>query len=178
MATIKSNGFKFHTCETNRIESLLTGNTFAQLKLSDEFVQDRSATAETACQNGMFLVYDEMTGEVRKPADDEEIVYLQYSAPLLYDMRDEGAADFAVGVENDFLPVMIPVQYNDVITTDAVVGDYDTIEKEHYATVNADGFLEMRGAVKPANAAVVLQVKEKYTMPHGGRGIKFVVVSK
>ena len=176
MATIKSNGYRFHTCETNRIESLLTGNTFAQLPLSDEFVIGRGATEETACQNGMFLVYDEIAGEVRKPLNDEEIVYLQYSAPLLYDMREEGAADFAVGVENDFLPVMVPVQYNDVITTDAVVGDFATINKGDYATVNADGFMEIRGAVRPADAAVVLRVKEKYTMPHGGRGIKFVVV--
>ncbi len=181
MATIKSAGYKYHSCETNRIEALLTGNTFAQLALNPaEFQKGLNPEAgKVACQNGMLLVSDDAAGMVRLPVDEDEVVYLHYSAPLHYDVRSQGTADFAVGVENDMNPVLIPLQFDDKFTLDGVVlGVGVTLENVvgKYGVVNAEGFIEFANTAPSVTAKQVFEAIKVYTMPHGGVGVKVKVV--
>lgn len=176
---LKENDKRFFTVEGNILVGLDNRDVRSQLPLDSSFNTNRStATQDDACQNGMFLVYDEVAGKVRRPANENEHVYLHYSSPLNYDVRTAGHADFAVGIENGFYPVLVAIYNGDKITTDAIdATDFDAVAEGDYF-VPTNGVLTHVGATKPVSGFMCAQLVKggKTTMPHGGPGFKVKLI--
>lgn len=119
------NDGKYAVLEGNLLSARKTGQVKAQLPLNESDFENDPA------ENGMVLIYDEVDGSVRKPADDEgslgssdnktdEKVMLHFSVEKLYNVREQSLADFALPL-GEFYPRLYELNKGDKFTTDAVV---------------------------------------------------------
>lgn len=171
-------GTPYGCVEMNHATWARDGRVPSQLPLSaTEF-------ASTRCENGFWLVYDEVAKVVRKPAAVTEAVALVYSAEKDYGMPLQGGLGYFSQKAGDYPRLGRPV-LGDKYTTNTFL--YDTTEFANAAAVNtalaayATTPLYLipdteTGAPlltkTPATATTVAKVIKVYTVPNGQPGIK------
>lgn len=171
-------GTPYGCVEMNHATWARDGRVPSQLPLSaTEF-------ASTRCENGFWLVYDEVAKAVRKPTAVTEAVALVYSAEKDYGMPLQGGLGYFSQKAGDYPRLGRPV-LGDKYTTNVFC--YDTTEFTSVAALNtalaayATTTLYLipdteTGAPlltkTPATATTVAKVIKVYTVPNGQPGIK------
>lgn len=171
-------GTPYGCVEVNHATWARDGRVPSQLPLSaTEF-------ASTRCENGFWLVYDEVAKAVRKPTAVTEAVALVYSAEKDYGMPLQGGLGYFSQKAGDYPRLGRPV-IGDKYTTNVFC--YDTTEFNTAAALNsalaayATTPLYLipdatTGAplltATPATATTVAKVIKVYTVPNGQPGIK------
>lgn len=173
---------KYGIVETNHVSFPKTGRVFAQLPLkAEEF------NAAAPCENGMWLVYDTINGNVHKPAAKTDVVGLVYSAEKEYNPYEAGLKNFALVPGGLYPRIGLPMAM-DTYTTNCFC--YDTDEFTDDAAVKTalapetlkttpvylipdttDGAPKMT-KTKDDTEGVIAQVVKMTTMPDGTFGIK------
>ncbi len=183
MATIRNastNCGGYGVVEMNHVASVKTGQIYAQLPL-DGTTDFASAPAE----NGMLLVYDEITGVVRKPDAITEYVYLHKSVEKMYSSETVGLKEFALAKATTY-PRLYKLNVGDTFTTTAF--SYADSTYANVAAIQAAittsvvyGICSTTGDIAIVATAggtelVVLKAIKTTTLPDGTTGIKFRVV--
>lgn len=172
--------------EPNKISAQRTKEIFDMLPLDD---------AVTACEQGMVLVYDDVTGKVRKPNlknDTNALFGLVYNEIVLEDQRLLGDENYVMMnfKESKYqsavkaYPRLLGFTKGDIFTTNVITTDdgkaLPAVGK--FYQPDADGYWSENKSitdVKDLSAATVgpvLQVKKQYTTPDRQLAVKFVVV--
>jgi hypothetical protein len=162
MAKIVKNGYG--QVEPNHLSAQRTGQIYAQLP---------AAAAFDMVENGMFLKYDLVAGEMNTTGAGEDM--LVYSEIKLYDKNRQGYKDFALlksdAVGGKIYPRLFKTNVGDIFTTN--LADVTSAEGSRVGKkfVIANGVLTEEDA-PVAGAQVWVAVKET-TMPDGQKAIKF-----
>ena len=171
-------GTPYGCVEMNHATWARDGRVPSQLPLSaTEF-------ASTRCENGFWLVYDEVAKAVRKPAAVTEAVALVYSAEKDYGMPLQGGLGYFSQKAGDYPRLGRPV-LGDKYTTNTFL--YNDTEFANVAALNAalaayattplylipdttTGAPLLTATV--GTATTVAKVIKVYTVPNGQPGIK------
>jgi len=181
------NGGDYSVLEANFLAARRTGQVKAQLPLGSDFA------AGEAVENGMFLVYDTVAEEVKKPASaDQKGMMLHFSVEKEYDNIRPGLNTYAIFKQdaNKFpgtpYPRLFQPHLGDTFTTDAVrlnngdlsaanaLAAYEALTAGHVFGIGTDGFIN---ATTSGAAAEGVRVKlvSLTTLPNGGYACKFEV---
>lgn len=181
------NGGDYSVLEANFLAARRTGQVKAQLPLGSDF-----STGE-AVENGMFLVYDTVAGEVKKPTNaDQKGMMLHFSVEKEYDNIRPGLNTYAIFKQdgNNYpgtpYPRLFQPHLGDTFTTDAVrlndgdlsdanaLAAYEALTEGHVFGIGTDGFIN---ATTSGAAAEGVRVKlvALTTLPNGGYACKFEV---
>lgn len=154
------------------------GRVPSQLPLSNEF------TKQAPCENGMWLVYDELAKEVRKPTAVTENMAIVYSSEKDYGMIGQRGLGYFYQVEGDY-PRMGRPSVGDKYTTNTIeLGDYQDAAAVATA-VNAGTTVyvipDTTGVPKlsssdSATATLAGKVVKVYTVPNGDVGFKIEII--
>ena len=154
------------------------GRVPSQLPLSDEF------TKQAPCENGMWLVYDELAKEVRKPTAVTENMAIVYSSEKDYGMIGQRGLGYFCQVEGDY-PRMGRPSVGDKYTTNTIdLGSYANVAAVATA-VNAGTTVyvipDTTGVPKlsssdSATATLAGKVVKVYTVPNGDVGFKIEII--
>lgn len=172
--------------EINKFSAPDTNGVFAQLPL------DTVDFADHPCENGMWLVYDEVKGTAHIPtnaADHVGVMYLnekEYGAPTY-----GGLNTWALKI-NGYCPRVYFNKEHDTYTTNCFCYDtaefandaaVDTALKDYATTtlylvpgVGGDGAPKLTKTAPAATVKVAAQVCKDYTLPNGDHGVKFVYI--
>ena len=187
----------YASLELNQVAFPKTGMVVSQTPLGAEF------TRENPCENGMWVVADKAVGAINAPAAaTDSPIGIVYTTEKEYDMMHYGLQRFGRKVAGDYPRVGI-FGLGDTVTTNCL--QYDT--EEFYDETNAEtGEIEVLGVIRelkkdltqPANALYVkavagspipqitktkpnagtyAKVVKFYTVPNGGLGVKYQIVS-
>lgn len=154
------------------------GRVPSQLPLSDDF------TEQAPCENGMWLVYDELAKEVRKPTAVTENMAIVYSSEKDYGMIGQRGLGYFCQVEGDY-PRMGRPSVGDKYTTNTIdLGSYANVAAVATA-VNAGTTVyvipDTTGVPKlsssdSATATLAGKVVKVYTVPNGDVGFKIEII--
>lgn len=155
------------------------GRVPSQLPLSDQF------TKQAPCENGMWLVYDELKKEVRKPTAVTENMAIVYSSEKDYGMIGQRGLGYFCQVEGDY-PRMGRPSVGDKYTTNTIdLGSYANAAAVATA-VNAGTVVYVipditTGVPKlsssdSATATLAGKVVKVYTVPNGDVGFKIEII--
>lgn len=159
------------------------GRVPSQLPLSKEF-------EEVRCENGFWLVYDELKKEVRKPTAADEAIVLVYSAEKDYGMIGQrGLGYFSQGAGD--MPRTGRMVIGDKYTTNtfayddqefaddaAVVSAMATLaDTPLYVVADPAGDGAPKLTKTKPDAGTYGQVIKYYTVPNGQPGVKIEILS-
>lgn len=182
------NGGDYSVLEANFLAARRTGQVKAQLPLGEDF------DAGEAVENGMFLVYDTVAGEVKKPSGaDQAGMLLHFSVEKEYDNVRPGLNSYAIFKQDANknpgtpYPRFFQPHLGDTFTTDAVsftdgldddgvLAAFDALTPGDVFGIGTDGFIN---AAADGSAATGVRVKlvSLSTLPNGGYACKFEVVN-
>lgn len=171
MARFTTGSAPYGVVEMNHATWPRDGRVPSQLPLSDQF------TKAAPCENGMWLVYDEVAGQVRKPTADTEAVAIVYSSEKDYGMPLQGGLGYFKQVEGEYPRLGRPVLGDKYTTNTFDLGTFadEAAIKAALATgvylVPATTGVPTLTAT-PGTAATVAKVIKVYTVPSGAPGIK------
>ena len=164
----------YSVVEMNFVAAVRTGQIAAQYALD-------ASIATAGVQNGQLLVVDEINKKIKPLAATADYVYLHASDERIYESM-LGRNSFIVKAPN--YPKMYKLNKGDKFETDAVdKGAYADLTAVTAAitagTVSAvaiaSGDIKLLATASLTTETVVLKPVEIVTLPHGGKGIKFVV---
>lgn len=154
------------------------GRVPSQLPLSNEF------TKQAPCENGMWLVYDELAKEVRKPTAVTENMAIVYSSEKDYGMIGQRGLGYFCQVEGDY-PRMGRPSVGDKYTTNTIeLGDYQDADAVAtavnggttvYVIPDTTGVPKLSSS-DSANATLAGKVIKVYTVPNGDVGFKIEII--
>ena len=181
------NGGDYSVLEANFLAARRTGQVKAQLPLGDDF------DLGEAVENGMFLVYDMATGEVKKPANaDQKGMMLHFSVEKEYDNIRPGLNSYAIFKQDGNkapgtpYPRFFQPHMGDTFTTDAVrlsdsdVNDataldaYEALTVGHVFGIGDDGIINATTSGAAAEG-VRVRLIALTTLPNGGYACKFEI---
>jgi hypothetical protein len=183
------NGGDHSVLEANFLAARRTGQVKAQLPLGDDF--DFGEPVE----NGVFLLYDMINKEVKKPgvSNPQNVLglMLHFSVEKEYDNIRPGLNTFAIYKQdgNKYpgtpYPRLFQPHVGDVFTTDAIrisgsdlnavaaQAAWDAINAGDSHPVDEDGYINC--STTTTGNGIQLTLLEKTTLPNGGQAGKFAV---
>jgi len=174
----------YASLELNQVAFPKTGMVVSQTPLGAAF------TKAAPCENGMWVVADKAAGAINAPAAaTDSPIGIVYTTEKEYDREHYGLQRFGRKIAGDYPRVGI-FSLGDTVTTNCLQYDEST-----YATfaaletaLNAIGTTPMYvvpvagsavpqlTATKPQSGTYAKVVKY-YTIPNGGKGVKYQIVS-
>lgn len=186
MGKIQRYGIKnYAVVEINKFSAPDTNGVFAQLPL------DTADFANHPCENGMWLVYDEVKGTAHIPTKTADHVGIMYLNEKEYEYPTYGGLNSWALKTNSYCPRVYFNKEHDTYTTNCFC--YDTADFVDDSAVNTalanykntplylvagvggDGAPKLTTNI-PTDAKVVAQVCKDYTLPNGDHGVKFVYI--
>ena len=175
----------YASLELNQVAFPKTGMVVSQTPLGTAFTKD------DPCENGMWVVADKAAGAINPPAAATDTpIGIVYTTEKEYDREHYGLQRFGRKIAGDYPRVGI-LGLGDTVTTNCL--QYDDAEFATFAALEAD--LKALDATHPmyvkavAGSAVPQLTKTKptegtyakvtkyYTIPNGGLGVKYQIVS-
>jgi len=175
----------YASLELNQVAFPKTGMVVSQTPLGTAF------TKAAPCENGMWVVADKAAGAINPPAAATDTpIGIVYTTEKEYDREHYGLQRFGRKIAGDYPRVGI-FGLGDTVTTNCL--QYDDAEFATFAALEAD--LKALDATHPmyvkavAGSAVPQLTKTKptegtyakvtkyYTIPNGGLGVKYQIVS-
>jgi len=154
------------------------GRVPSQLPLSNEF------SKQAPCENGMWLVYDELAKEVRKPTAVTENMAIVYSSEKDYGMIGQRGLGYFSQVEGDY-PRMGRPSVGDKYTTNTIdLGNYQDVAAVAtavnggttvYVIPDTTGVPKLSSS-DSATATLAGKVIKVYTVPNGDVGFKIEII--
>lgn len=172
MAIKKLNKIGYGQLEPNKINAQYTKQVFAQLPLAEEVA---------ICEQGMWLVYDQVAGKVTLPQKGK-YACLVWNEFIKVDERLQADSDYAMmnKPENKYqaaierCPRLLAPTKLDTFTTNMVKLEEDAMPAIGTAfIVDVDGYLVAKG--ETADTELEFAVIKITTMPDGQNAIKFGV---
>ena len=186
---------KFYaSLELNQVAFPKTGMVVSQTPLGDAF------TKATPCENGMWVVADKAAGAINPPAAaTDSPIGIVYTTEKEYDIMHYGLQRFGRKIKGDYPRVGIfglgdtvttnCLQYDDTEFAAVTSGDNQKTAEEVlidalkaisttplYVKAVAGSAVPQITASKPS-AGTYAKVVKFYTIPNGGLGVKYQIVS-
>jgi len=174
----------YASLELNQVAFPKTGMVVSQTPLGTAF------TKAAPCENGMWVVADKAAGAINAPAAaTDSPIGIVYTTEKEYDREHYGLQRFGRKIAGDYPRVGI-FSLGDTVTTNCLQYDEST-----YATfaaletaLNAIGTTPMyvvpvAGSAVPQltttkpQSGTYAKVVKYYTIPNGGKGVKYQIVS-
>lgn len=174
----------YASLELNQVAFPKTGMVVSQTPLGAAF------TRTNPCENGMWVVADKAAGAINAPAAvTDSPIGIVYTTEKEYDREHYGLQRFGRKIAGDYPRVGI-FGLGDTVTTNCLQYDDSEFATEDdlwaaleaidttplYVGVVAGSPVPQLTATKPA-AGLYAKVTKYYTVPNGGKGIKYQVVS-
>ena len=174
----------YATLELNQVAFPKTGMVVSQTPLGEEF------TIDAPCENGMWVVADKAAGAINAPAAaTDSPIGIVYTTEKEYDREHYGLQRFGRKIAGDYPRVGI-FSLGDTVTTNCLQYDdtefatekalWDALEAIDttplYVGVVAGSAVPKLTKTKPASG-VYAKVVKYYTVPNGGKGVKYQIVS-
>ena len=174
----------YASLELNQVAFPKTGMVVSQVPLGAAF------TRQNPCENGMWLVGDKSAGALNAPAAvTDSPIGIVYTTEKEYDIMHYGLQRFGRKVAGDY-PRLGLFGLGDTVTTNCLQYDESEFATEDelwaaleaidttplYVGIVADSPVPQLTATKP-EAGVYAKVVKYYTVPNGGKGVKYQIVS-
>ena len=177
----------YASLELNQVAFPKTGMVVSQTPLGTAFTKD------DPCENGMWVVADKAAGIIDAPAAaTDSPIGIVYTTEKEYDREHYGLQRFGRKVAGDYPRVGILglgdtvttncLQYNtDNFANDAALDTYlagDLTTAPAYVVVKAGSPIPEIVKALPQNyAGLYGKIVKYYTIPNGGKGVKYQIVS-
>lgn len=174
----------YASLELNQVAFPKTGMVVSQTPLGDAF------TKANPCENGMWVVADKAAGAINAPAAATDTpIGIVYTTEKEYDIMHYGLQRFGRKIAGDYPRVGI-FGLGDTVTTnclqydDGEFSDFDALETALadiattplYVVAVAGKAVPKITKAKPT-AGTYAKVVKYYTVPNGGKGVKYQIVS-
>jgi hypothetical protein len=174
----------YASLELNQVAFPKTGMVVSQTPLGAAF------TKAAPCENGMWVVADKAAGAINAPAAaTDSPIGIVYTTEKEYDREHYGLQRFGRKIAGDYPRVGI-FGLGDTVTTNCLQYDdtefatekalWDALEAIDttplYVGVVAGSAVPKLTKTKPASG-VYAKVVKYYTVPNGGKGVKYQIVS-
>ena len=174
----------YASLELNQVAFPKTGMVVSQTPLGAAF------TKAAPCENGMWVVADKAAGAINAPAAaTDSPIGIVYTTEKEYDREHYGLQRFGRKIAGDYPRVGI-FGLGDTVTTNCLQYDdtefatekalWDALEAIDttplYVGVAAGSAVPKLTKTKPASG-VYAKVVKYYTVPNGGKGVKYQIVS-
>ena len=180
----------YASLELNQVAFPKTGMVVSQTPLGPKFVKSGVAGCYGVCENGMWVVADKAAGVIDAPAAvTDSPIGIVYTTEKEYDREHYGLQRFGRKIAGDYPRVGIfglgdtvttnCLQYNDSeFATEQDLWDAldDIATTPLYVGIVAGSPVPQITATKP-QAGVYAKVTKYYTIPNGGKGVKYQIVS-
>ena len=179
----------YASLELNQVAFPKTGMVVSQTPLGPKFVPGENNYG--VCENGMWVVADKAAGVIDAPAAaTSSPIGIVYTTEKEYDMNHYGLQRFGRKVAGDYPRVGI-LGLGDTVTTNCL--QYDTAYFANdaaletalnniattplYVAIKAGSPVPqiLKEANKPASG-ILAKIVKYYTIPNGGKGVKYQIV--
>ena len=175
----------YASLELNQVAFPKTGMVVSQTPLGTAF------TADDPCENGMWVVADKAAGAINPPAAaTDSPIGIVYTTEKEYDREHYGLQRFGRKIAGDYPRVGIfglgdtvttnCLQYDDAeFTSEAKLWEaLEALDATHalYVKAVAGSAVPQLTATKPTEGTYA-KVTKYYTIPNGGKGVKYQIVS-
>ena len=183
----------YASLELNQVAFPKTGMVVSQTPLGPKFVKSGVNGCYGVCENGMWVVADKAAGVIDAPAAaTDSPIGIVYTTEKEYDREHYGLQRFGRKVAGDYPRVGIfglgdtvttnCLQYNtDNFANDAALDTYlagDLTTAPAYVVVKAGSPIPEIVKALPQNyAGLYGRIVKYYTIPNGGKGVKYQIVS-
>ena len=178
----------YASLELNQVAFPKTGMVVSQTPLGPKFVKSGVENCYGVCENGMWVVADKSKGVIDAPAAVTDTpIGIVYTTEKEYDMMHYGLQRFGRKVAGDYPRVGI-FGLGDTVTTNCLQyddGDFATFADLEDALAEIDTtplyVVPVAGSpipkiAKAATAGTYAKIVKYYTIPNGGKGIKYQIV--
>ena len=174
----------YASLELNQVAFPKTGMVVSQTPLGAAF------TKAAPCENGMWVVADKAAGAINAPAAaTDSPIGIVYTTEKEYDREHYGLQRFGRKIAGDYPRVGI-LGLGDTVTTNCLQYDDSEFATEAalwtaleaiattplYVGIKAGSPVPQITATKP-QAGIYAKVTKYYTIPNGGKGVKYQIVS-
>ena len=184
----------YASLELNQVAFPKTGMVVSQTPLGAAF------TADAPCENGMWVVADKAAGAINPPAAVTDApIGIVYTTEKEYDREHYGLQRFGRKIAGDYPRVGL-LGVGDTVTTNCLCYDdadfaseallWTALEKD--LSVAANALYVIPGVAAPAGsgravpqlvkalpqnyAGIYARVTKYYTIPNGGKGVKYQIM--
>lgn len=180
----------YASLELNQVAFPKTGMVVSQTPLGPKFVKSGVANCYGVCENGMWVVADKAAGIIDAPAAaTSSPIGIVYTTEKEYDREHYGLQRFGRKIAGDYPRVGIfglgdtvttnCLQYDDAeFTSEAklweALGEID--ETPLYVKAVAGSPVPQLTKVDPNGSGTYAKVVKFYTVPNGGKGVKYQIV--
>ena len=178
----------YASLELNQVAFPKTGMVVSQTPLGPKFVP--GAGNYGVCENGMWVVADKAAGIIDAPANaTDSPIGIVYTTEKEYDMNHYGLQRFGRKIAGDYPRVGIfglgdtvttnCLQYDDAeFTSEAKLWEAleDLATTALYVKAVAGSPVPQLTKVDPNGTGTYAKVVKYYTIPNGGKGIKYQIV--
>ena len=175
----------YASLELNQVAFPKTGMVVSQTPLGTAF------TKANPCENGMWVVADKAAGAINAPAAaTDSPIGIVYTTEKEYDREHYGLQRFGRKIAGDYPRVGI-LGLGDTVTTNCLQyddADYATFAdledalaaidtNEIYVAIKAGSPVpQLLPKAKKPGSGILAKVVKYYTIPNGGKGIKYQIV--
>ena len=180
----------YASLELNQAAFPKTGMVVSQTPLGPKFVKSGVANCYGVCENGMWVVADKAAGVIDAPAAaTSSPIGIVYTTEKEYDREHYGLQRFGRKVAGDYPRVGI-FGLGDTVTTNCL--QYDDAEFPTFADLEdalaaigttalyvkavAGSPVPQITATNPNGSGTYAKVVKYYTVPNGGKGIKYQII--
>ena len=174
----------YASLELNQVAFPKTGMVVSQTPLGTAF------TKANPCENGMWVVADKAAGAINPPAaPTDSLIGIVYTTENEYDREHYGLQRFGRKIAGDYPRVGI-LGLGDTVTTNCLQYDegeftseaklWEALEKIDttplYVKAVAGSPVPQLTATNPNGSGTYAKVVKYYTVPNGGKGVKYQIV--
>jgi len=174
----------YASLELNQVAFPKTGMVVSQTPLGTAF------TKANPCENGMWVVADKAAGAINAPAAaTDSLIGIVYTTEKEYDREHYGLQRFGRKIAGDYPRVGI-LGLGDTVTTNCLQYDeaeftseaklWEALEKIDttplYVKAVAGSPVPQLTATNPNGSGTYAKVVKYYTVPNGGKGVKYQIV--
>ena len=174
----------YASLELNQVAFPKTGMVVSQTPLGTAF------TKANPCENGMWFVADKAAGAINPPAAaTDSLIGIVYTTEKEYDREHYGLQRFGRKIAGDYPRVGI-LGLGDTVTTNCLQYDeseftseaklWEALEKIDttplYVKAVAGSPVPQLTATNPNGSGTYAKVVKYYTIPNGGKGVKYQIV--
>ena len=181
----------YASLELNQVAFPKTGMVVSQTPLGAEF------TKANPCENGMWVVADKAAGAINPPAAaTDSLIGIVYTTEKEYDREHYGLQRFGRKIAGDYPRVGL-LGVGDTVTTNCLQYDesefateaklWEALEKDLSVAANAIYVVPgvAQGSVNKAvpqltktkpQSGIYARVTKYYTIPNGGKGVKYQII--
>ena len=174
----------YASLELNQVAFPKTGMVVSQTPLGNAF------TKANPCENGMWVVADKAAGAINPPAAaTDSLIGIVYTTEKEYDREHYGLQRFGRKIKGDYPRVGI-LGLGDTVTTNCLQYDegeftteaklWEALEKIDttplYVKAVAGSPVPQLTATNPNGSGTYAKVVKYYTIPNGGKGVKYQII--